>query len=263
VIQLSVGVAALVTLVFWTPLDIPPTSRVISAPPENPDTDATYVFYLHGKIVEDQGPHAESPEFGHYEYYAILRGLAKSGFTVISEVRAPNTDPEAYAANVAAQVQHLITSHVHPSNITILGASKGSVIAMLVSSRIRAGVKYIILANCNNYVLRTYPLSLHGDVLSVYEASDPIGQTCRPLFEASPELGKWREIRLETGLGHGFIFRPLDVWIQPAVAWVQGYDAPETERPVRGARLDDCRGTAHSRNEGQRRYRSKLASGCH
>jgi hypothetical protein len=262
VIQFSVGVAALVTLVSWTTLNIAPRSGVLSAPPEKPETDARYVFYLHGKIVEDQGPHAESPEFGHYEYYAILRGLAESGLTVISEVRAANTDPEAYAAIVAAQVQHLITSHVHPSNITIIGASKGSVIAMLVSSHIRAGVKYVILANCNNHVLRTYPLSLHGDVLSVYEASDPIGQTCRPLFEVSPELGKWREIRLETGLGHGFIFRPLNVWVKPAVAWVQGCDAPVTECPVHSAQLDDSRGTAHRHNVRQQRYRSKLASGC-
>ena len=75
------------------------------------------------------------------------------------------------------------------------------------------------MANCNEFVFKAFSLSLHGHVLSIFEASDELGKTCEPLFERSPELGERREIRLSTGLRHGFLFRPLEAWVEPAVAW--------------------------------------------
>ena len=119
------------------------------------------------------------------------------------------------------QIRHLLASGVLSSNVTVIGASKGSVLAMLISTRLRAAIRYVLLANCNEYVVKTFSLSLHGDVLSIYEDSDELGQTCRPLFDRSPELGKQREVRLATGLRHGFIVRPLEVWLRPAVKWAR------------------------------------------
>jgi hypothetical protein len=55
------------------------------------------------------------------------------------------------------------------------------------------------MANCNEYIFKTFSLSLHGQVLSIYEAGDQLGQACVPLFDRSPELGERREIRLATG----------------------------------------------------------------
>ena len=199
----------------------PQALRVFDHAPERPQPGTRYIFYLHGRIVEDQGPVAVSPEFGPYEYAEIVQQLADSGFAIISEARGPDTDPELYADSVAAQVHHLLAEGIPPRDITVMGASKGSVIAMLVSSRLAAPVRYVLLANCNDYIFRRFSLQLHGDVLSVYEASDPLGQSCRPLFERSPDLGQRREVRLETGLGHGFIFRPLEVWVRPALAWAR------------------------------------------
>jgi hypothetical protein len=190
--------------------------------PEHPNPDTRYLFYLHGRIVEDQGPGAVSPDYGRYEYAAIVERLAAEGFTVISEVRSANTDPEAYANAAVEQIHDLLASGVLSSNVTVIGASKGSVIAMLISTRLGEAIRYVLMANCNEYVLKRFPLSLHGDVLSIYEDSDELGRTCRPLFDRSPELGKRREVRLSTGLRHGFIFRPLDVWLRPAVEWARG-----------------------------------------
>lgn len=198
------------------------TSRVMPHASERPDPASRYLFYLHGRILEDQGPDAVSPEFGPYKYSAIVQQLADSGFTVISEIRTPNTDPEVYADSVADQIRQLLGGGVPPAYITVIGASKGSVIAMLVSSRLAAGIRYVLMANCNEYIFRMFSLHLHGDVLSIYEASDPLGQTCRALFERSPQLGERLEIRLETGLQHGFIFRPLEGWVRPALAWARG-----------------------------------------
>lgn len=209
----------------------PQVQRVMARAPERPQPGTRYLFYLHGKIVEDQGPAAVSPEYGPYEFSAIVRQLADSGFAVISEVRAPDTDPELYADSLTGQVGRLLAGGVPPSDITVIGASKGSVIAMLVSSRLTAPVRYVLLANCNDYIFRRFPLRLHGDVLSIYDAGDSLGQTCRPLFEQSPELGKRQEVRLETGLRHGIIFRPLEAWVRPALAWARGDTVRPRARP--------------------------------
>ncbi|MGH9379882.1 MAG: hypothetical protein ACRD2Z_04635, partial [Thermoanaerobaculia bacterium] len=150
------------------------------------------------------------------------RSLAAPGFTVISEVRAPDTDPGVYADSVVSRICQLLASGVPPDNITVIGASKGSVIAMLVSSRLTAAIRYVLMASCNEYIFDTFALRLHGHVLSIYEASDELGQTCRSLFDRSPGIGERREVRLETGLRHGFIYRPLEAWVRPALAWARG-----------------------------------------
>lgn len=214
--------ALLLTLVVWpVGLEAQTPAGVVPRPPERVDIGARYLFYFHGRIVEDQGPDAVSPDYGRYEYRAIVERLAGKGFTVISEARPRDTDPETYAAGVVSQIQHLLTSRVPPASITVIGASKGSVIAMLVSTRLEAPVRYVLMANCNDYVVKTFSPRLHGDVLSIYEESDDLGRTCAPLFARSPALGERREVRLTTGLRHGFIFRPLDAWLEPAVAWAR------------------------------------------
>ena len=222
-------ITAVLALVMWTTgavLDGLSSSgaaqrEVLQRAPERPDGSRRYLFYLHGRLVEDHGPDAVSPDYGPYEYSAIIRQLSAEGFTVISGIRPPKTDPQIYSEGVADQIGHLIAAGVAPSHITVVGASKGSVIAMLVSSRLTSAVRYVLLANCNDYVLKAFSLSLHGDVLSIYEDSDDLGRTCVPLFDQSPDLGRRQEVRLTTGLRHGFIFRPLADWLRPAVAWAR------------------------------------------
>lgn len=200
----------------------PVAPRIFDAPPAKADPAATYVFYLHGRIIENQGRRPTSPEFGVYQYDEILRRLAEDGRIVVSEARAKDTDPEAYADKVAKQVEALLARGVPGRRITVVGASKGSVITMLVSTRVRSPeVGYVILANCNDWVREHHPIDLHGEVLSIYEASDSVGGTCGPIFEQSNQLGKHREIRLETGLRHGFLYRPLKEWTEPAIAWTR------------------------------------------
>jgi hypothetical protein len=68
-------------------------TAIMARAPERPDLGAPYVFYSHGRLVEDQGADAVSPDYGRYEYTGIVQHLADSGFRVISEVRAPETNP--------------------------------------------------------------------------------------------------------------------------------------------------------------------------
>ena len=186
------------------------------------EIDKTYVFYLHGRIIEEQGRRPTHPEFGTYEYDEILRQLGGEGRVVVSEARPRNTDPDAYADKVAKQIEELLAKGVPGRRITVIGASKGALITMLVSTKVRAPeVGYVILANCNDWVRENHRIDLHGEVLSIYEASDSVGGTCEPIFRQSKELGKHREIRLETGLRHGFLYRPIPEWVEPALAWSQ------------------------------------------
>ena len=181
-----------------------------------------YLYYLHGKIIEDMGPAGVSPRFGVYDYAGIIRAFDRAGLTVISEVRPRGTDPSAYADRIVAQIRDKLAAGVPPRNITVVGASKGAVIAMLASSRLRVGgIRYVFLANCNDWMERTFAPRFTGDVLSIYEVSDDIGRSCRPIARRSPALGRFEEIRLNTGLGHGIVYRPLAAWIGPTAAWAR------------------------------------------
>lgn len=184
------------------------------------EIEQTYVFYLHGRIIEEQGRRPTHLQYGVYEYDEILSRLGGEGRVVLSEARARNTDPDAYADKVAKQIENLLGKGVSGRRITVIGASKGAVIATLVSTKVRSPeVGYVILAGCNDWVVENHRIDLHGEVLSIYEASDSFGGTCEPIFRQSRQLGKHREIRLETGLGHGFLYRPMKVSTEPALAW--------------------------------------------
>ena len=195
-------------------------SCVATAP--TPAQSQRYVFYLHGKIIEDLGPSGISPRFGAYDYAGIVQALERAGLAVISEVRPKNTDPSIYADKIVGEIRSKMALGVPAENITVIGASKGSVIAMLASSRLRVdGIRYVFLANCNDWMERTYAPRFSGDVLSIYEASDDIGQSCRPFARRSAALRRFREIKLETGLGHGVVYRPLSDWVGPATTWAK------------------------------------------
>jgi hypothetical protein len=193
---------------------------VLAAFPAAPDPGATYVIYLHGRIVEEHGRDAVSRDFGRYELDAIHRALAARGATVIGEVRSRGADVNAAAEALAGELRQLLLSGVPSGHITVVGASKGAVIAMVASTALpEPRVRWVLLANCNDTVRTSFPLALHGEVLSIYESSDDIGGSCASLFASSPGLARSAEVRLDTGLRHGFLYRPLPAWVGPALDW--------------------------------------------
>ena len=78
--------------------------------PDTIDPAKQYLFYLHGKIIEDQGIPAVSPEYGEYEYEAILKKLSGYGFVVISEPRPKNTDGVEYAKKITETSDSFVES---------------------------------------------------------------------------------------------------------------------------------------------------------
>ncbi len=195
--------------------------------PEKPDKSKQYIFYLHGRIIEEQGIRPTHNRFGVYEYEKILQTLADSGFVVISEARKKNTNPMEYAQKVVAQVDSLILMGISPANITVIGASKGAAIAVLVSDLLKKEtVHFVVMAICNSSMASYWEknnVHLWGRVLYIHDKSDGIAGSCQPYmkFLQSKGLKEYKEIELNLGLGHGFLYKPYKEWIVPAVEWTR------------------------------------------
>jgi len=209
---------ALFPLLF-APAGIFPGSRASSA--------EKFLFYLHGKIIEDQGiPRPRSEKFGYYEYEKIVEAFRDRGFTVRSEIRPPNTEVLAYAEKIAGEVNRLLQSGVPPNHITVAGASKGGVIAMFTSALLQnRDINFVFLASCHKAAfknLQDMGTRIAGNILSIYDAADDTGCGSCQNFAAAvrgKNLGSYREIVLHLGLGHGILYRPLPEWVEPVVAW--------------------------------------------
>ena len=178
------------------------------------DKNAKYLFYLHGRIVEDQGVNAVSPTFGAYEYEQILQTFVDKGFVVISEPRPKGTDVQQYAAKVVKQISSLLQAKVPPRQITVVGASKGGSIAAATSARLRnKGINFVLIASCGTS-------DMYGNVLSVWDYQDDTGAaTCERGFSQSEGVNKHKEVELRVGSGHGILYRPLKEWVDLVIEW--------------------------------------------
>ncbi|HJQ33848.1 MAG TPA: hypothetical protein VJ866_16830 [Pyrinomonadaceae bacterium] len=194
---------------------------VLKDVPEKVDRKARYLFFLHGKIVEDSGElRPTSPRYGVYEYEKMLDAFKERGFAVISEARAKDTDREQYASKVVGQIRALLAAGVPPRHVTVVGQSKGAVIAMVVSTRLRnRDVNFVLLDNCNDAIFKSYDIDLWGNVLSIYDFKDEIGQSCRQFFDKATGLNRRKEIELKIGTGHGILYQPLREWVEPTARW--------------------------------------------
>lgn len=183
----------------------------------------TYLFYLHGAIVQEMGIHAVSEEFGAYEYLKILDTLSHYGYHIISEARPKGTDVVNYAEKVAKQIDTLLSRGVQPENIVVVGASQGAYIAVEAANLVKnPKVKYAILALCNDYNINyysKYSTKLCGNFLSFYEESDQ-KKSCQKLLANQFCKTGFKEIKLNMGNGHGFIFKPYPEWTKPLVQWI-------------------------------------------
>lgn len=169
-----------------------------------------------------QGPEAASPRFGPYRFDAIVDALGATGTTVHAPLRPRSQDNGDAAALVAANVRALLASGVPASAITVVGASRGAIIAMLVSDRLsQPTLRFVLMGACNDWVFDQLRPTLSGAFLSIYEAGDEFGGSCELLMRTQPGVRAFEEIRLETGLGHGFLYAPLDAWVRPAMRWSQ------------------------------------------
>lgn len=185
-----------------------------------------YVFFLHNMFLE-QAPVSEwHPEYGQCEYDAIISRFRSQGFTVISEIRPANTDGIAYADKVKLQIDSLLAKGIKPSEITVIGTSKGGYIAEYVSHKLKnRNVNFVFIGCCDDDLSANPDVRYHGNILSIYEESDK-WHSCRQMKERSGKsVTRFRELTLTTGLKHGFLYKVLDKWMLPAIEWAKGnYD---------------------------------------
>jgi len=183
-----------------------------------------YIYYLHGKIVEDQGRNAVSERFGPYEYDRIVSALGQTGAEVVSEVRKKNTDSRSYAIRVAAEIRKLKKSGVPSRSITVVGASKGAAITVGVSDLLKdQEISYVLLAICAPSLMEYWDrqeICPAGKVLSIYDASDESVGSCNALVDrCRATVADYREIELDLGLSHGILYQPYDEWVSPVLEW--------------------------------------------
>lgn len=195
--------------------------------PDSIDPGERYLFYLHGKIIEDQGLPAISPDFGEYQYEEILAALSSYGFVVISEQRPKDANGILYAEEVTGEVTALLEAGVPANAITLVGASKGAGITIYVSHYLEnEDINFVLMGICHPDVvdgLLQGQISLYGNVLSIYDSVDNYAGSCQELFSYSEGKGlsSHDEIILDMGMGHGILYQPLDEWISPAVNWAK------------------------------------------
>jgi len=195
---------------------------ILSDVPAQVRPGARYLIYLHGRIVEEKGPRPTDERFGVYEYPLILDSLAASGAEVIAEQRPLGTDFRAFGAHVADQVRRLLAMGVPAERIAVVGFSKGGAIAIIASALLQdPRLTFVFLAPCGDWVQGRDDVDVRGRILSIYEASDEMGTSCEPLFAQAGEPGEHREIRIETGAGHGAFYRPRAEWLHPLLQRVE------------------------------------------
>jgi hypothetical protein len=216
----ALAAAVAISLLATGAIGAEPPSRIHADFPMRIHKDARYLIYSHGRIVEGDNPRPVSPDHGLYDFPAIREALARPGdVEVIAPHRASGLAAEESAQRIQEGVRRLVAAGVKPSRITLVGFSRGGFVTALASSRLAdLGINTAIMAICVQGFPSTQPMTLAGNVLSIYETSDDVG-SCVGLRDRSPEA-RFEEVAISTGLRHGAFYRPIPAWLGPLQAWM-------------------------------------------
>lgn len=177
------------------------------------------VIYLHNAWYESHKDGTPHPKFGPYHLDKIHEALKGEG-AFLAPARNAGADPVEAAEEVVTLIQTEIAGGRSASDIKVVGASKGGVIAMIASTTLKVpDIRWVIIAGCSKGALETYSPKLTGRVLSIYDTSDTVAGPCPRDKDLTTSTVEFDEIRTETGLDHGFLFGPDPVWVKPARDW--------------------------------------------
>jgi len=184
-----------------------------------------FIIFLHNRFLEEHELEASHSEFGRTEYKEILSRFEDSGFKVISEKRNGNVNAREYALDVVNQIDSLISNGTDPGKITVVGTSKGGYIAQYASTLANnPHLNFVFVASFRSRDLEEIPeINFCGNILTIYESTDPFGVSAVKRKENSNcKIKNFKEVQLNTGLGHGFLFKPLKIWLDPIIKWANG-----------------------------------------
>jgi hypothetical protein len=202
---------------------VPVSSRAVELYVQFPDSihaGERYVIYSHGLIVEGDDPKPVSPKYGQYDFPAIKQALFnQGGFNLIAYHRPKSAD-DSYSAMLQSWVRRLLDAGVKPTQITLVGFSRGAGLTALASSGLASvGINTALMAICEDGEVSHSPgLNLGGNLLSIYETSDELGSCGR--LAARSHLKSFKEVAISTGNKHGAFFQPLPAWMRPLKAWI-------------------------------------------
>ncbi len=189
------------------------------------ESNDRFIFFLHNRFLEEHELNELHPEFGRTEYNEIIAEFKKSGLKVVSEKRNGNVNARDYAVRIVNEIDSLINSGIEPKKITIVGTSKGGYIAQYVSTLANnMDLNFVFVASFRNSDIENIPeINYCGNILTIYEKSDSFGVSAiERKITSSCEIKHFKEIELNTGMGHGFLFKPLKEWIEPTIKWANG-----------------------------------------
>jgi len=184
---------------------------------------ADTVFYLHGRIVEDEGPRPVHERFGLYDYPAIVEALGADGATVEAEARKSGTKAHEYAQIVVERIEDMIATGTAPEDITVVGFSKGGSIAIFTSYFLgHPDLNFVFIAACADWISSAPQLTVSGNIFSIYEESDALAGSCASLASRNDNLSSFTELAISTGKEHGAFYLPRDYWVEPLLDWIEG-----------------------------------------
>lgn len=184
-----------------------------------------YIFFLHNRFLETHHLNNAHPEYGKVAYKAIINAFKKEGFNVISEQRQGNVNARDYAEIVVLQIDSLLLKHVKAKQTTVVGTSKGGYIAQYVSTIANnPKLNFVFIGSFREQDIVAIPeINFCGNILNIYETSDPFGVSALKRKETSTcKISHYKDLELNTGLQHGFLFQPIDEWILPTIKWANG-----------------------------------------
>lgn len=187
-----------------------------------------HLLYLHGRIVqEQQSARPQQPRFGFYELEKILATFRDAGFTVTGGIRPKAASVSESADVVVGQVRALLKQGVPADRVTVVGASMGGGIALVASARLQEpGVRFAVMGVCLSQnvaaLAKDEGKAPSGHILAIRELSDELTAGCpawKPDAKAPALVA--REVVLNTGLSHGFLYRPIPEWVKPVLEWAE------------------------------------------
>ncbi|WP_353165470.1 alpha/beta hydrolase [Empedobacter brevis] len=189
------------------------------------ESDKDYVFFIHNKFLEENPDGTFDKQYNvNVEYNQILKSFKTDGFVVFSEKRPPKTNGIEYAKKVVHQIDSLIIKGVKPNHITVIGTSKGGYIAQFVSTLAKnPNLNFVFIGSFQDTDIEEIPtINFCGNILTIYEKSDIYGVSAIKRKETSKlKINQFKEIELNTGLKHGFLYIASDKWIKPSKIWAK------------------------------------------
>ena len=143
---------------------------------------------------------------------------------VFSEKRSPKANERAFANKVISQIDSLISKGVQPNHITVIGTSKGGYIAQFVSTFAKnPDLNFVFIGSFQDSDIEEISeIQFCGNILMIYEKSDIYGVSAINRKKTSTlKINRFKEIELNTGLKHGFLYIASDEWIKPCKMWAK------------------------------------------